>query len=116
MLFPDINEYSQDTNGLIIVSDYDRAFLLSIIQSRLFFEEQTNDENLAYIDSLEHKLMADVITQIFERIATANEAQVTELQRIATAVESIQADKEGEEFQELIETFVEYAPLLVAAL
>lgn len=116
MLFPDIADRSQETNGLVIVSDYDRAFLLAIIQSRLFFNDQMNDERIAYIDALEHKLMADVITEIFERIAMANEAQVTELQRIATAVEAIQSDKEGEEFQELIETFVEYAPLLVAAL
>lgn len=116
MLFPDISEYSQETNGLVIVSDYDRAFLLSIIQSRLFWDEQTNDENLAYIDALEHKLMADQITEIFERIAVANEAQVTELQRIATAVEAIQADSESEDLGELIGTIVEYAPLLVAAL
>ena len=116
LIYPDIEDRGRDTNGLIVVSDYDRAFLLALIQERLF--PNLTDEQAAYVADLENRIMADRITELIERIADATEALEAEvgnaadsIERVAVALETMSA---GEGLEDISDAITALLPLLAA--
>jgi hypothetical protein len=70
--YPDIDNLGLDTqtNGVVALSQYDRAFLLSVVNVSRFWGTLTNEQQ-GYIEQLENVLMADDITVLLQEIRDA---------------------------------------------
>lgn len=71
MLFPEIDEtLGSELTGVVALSQYDRAFLLSVVNVSRFWGTLTNEQQ-GYIEALEYRIMADDITVLLQEIRDA---------------------------------------------